>query len=220
MSILTNLEYQQPVIYDASLTFNGHKQYTSLRKSKIEGEDHHILSLFEDNLGDVTKQGFAYFFVNHDKKESQLIGVGIHPEFRNLGLATLLISNWIQLCLDNNIESLATTQKQRKPFLIYLIKDFGFDIHSPELYDTSREVISICRKAEEYTKYLYFKNAVEKANFQASRIMREDNYCILDELEEDVKVIDQVILRKSLYAQDNNRTYNRALEKYNQYRSR
>lgn len=223
MSILSTLDYQTPVSYDESLKYNGKKQFITLRKSKQLNtkNDYYYLDLYyEKNPLEIARQGYIYFYVDFDTKESMFVGVYVKPEFRNLGLASLLVSSWIQICLNNNIDFLKTIKKQRKPFMIYLLKRFGFEIRNPEVYDTDNRVVCICQKEEDYAKYLYFRDEYEKRSFEGSNIMREDNYSILDELGTDTNVLDQVILRKSLSASDSNETFKQAQEKYNQYKQK
>lgn len=223
MSILSTLDYQTPISYDESLKYNGKKQFITLHKSKQLNtkSDYYYLDLYyEKNTLEVVRQGYIYFYVDFDTKESRFVGIYINQEFRNSGLASLLISSWIQICLNNNIDVLKTIKKQRKPFMIYLLKCYGFEIRNPEVYETDSRVICICQKEEDYAKYLYFRDEYEKRSFINSDIMHSDNYNILDDLGTDTNVLDQVILKKSLSADDCNKTFMKAQEKYNQYKQR
>lgn len=67
-------------------------------------------------------QGYLYFYLDFENLESQFIGIYIKPDYRNTGLASLLLSYWIRFCLDNNFSYLSTNKKQRKPFLLFLLK--------------------------------------------------------------------------------------------------
>ena len=94
-------------------------------------------------------QGYLYFYIDYDTKTSEFIGIKVHEKFRDLNISSLLVSLWIDLCLNNGIDFLGSNKRQRKPFLIYLLKTYGFDILDKSLYEKSKDVISICRRGED-----------------------------------------------------------------------
>jgi len=141
-----------------------------------------------------TNLGYLYFYLNHLDLNSHFIGVYVEPAFRNHGVGTNLIASWLKLCMDNGIEELATNKKQRKPFLLHILKKFGFEIRDVERYDTSPMTIYICRRLNSDDKYLLFKNSLEGVSFAQRSVFRTDKYIILDHPDEEIPIIDQVLL--------------------------
>lgn len=154
-------------------------------------------------------QGYIYFYINDNT--STFIGSFTNPEYRNEGINTLLISCWIKYCLDHDITILTTNKKQRKPFLVYLLKTFSFELKDISLYEINPFTIYICRKENDLNKYLYFKNAGQGRTFSQGKIMQRDNYKIIDTLSHDIEVLDQVLLSTPYYLSDENKAYNRSL---------
>ena len=105
-------------------------------------------------------QGYLYFYIDYDTKTSEFIGIKVHEEFRDLNIGSLLVSLWIDLCLNNGIDFLGSNKKQRKPFLIYLLKTFGFEILDKGLYKNSKDLISICRRDNDLSKLYSLDNFV------------------------------------------------------------
>lgn len=138
-------------------------------------------------------QGYLYFYLDFEYKTSDFIGIKVHEEFRNLNISSLLVSLWIDLCLNNGIDFLGSNKKQRKPFLIYLLKTFGFEILDKSLYKSSKDVISICRREDDTTKLLLFKDSKLERDFRGTHICKEDNYEILTSLD-GVTYLDDIIM--------------------------
>ena len=82
----------------------------------------YYLNVYTMINNELIKQGYLYFYLDLVNKTATFIGVGIKPQYRNLNIASLLISCWIDLCLNNNIVYFDANEKQKKPFLLYLLK--------------------------------------------------------------------------------------------------
>ena len=147
-------------------------------------------------------QGYLYFYLDFENKTSDFIGVKVHEQFRNLNISSLLVSLWIDMCLNNGIDFLGSNKKQRKPFLIYLLKTFGFEILDKDLYRTSKDVISICKRENDTSKLLLFKDSKHERDFRGSNICLEDNYEILTSLD-GVTQLDDIIMPLQDYKRKN-----------------
>lgn len=138
-------------------------------------------------------QGYMYFYIDFDTKTSEFIGIKVHEKFRDLNISSLLVSLWIDLCLNNGIDFLGSNKRQRKPFLIYLLKTYGFDILDKSLYEKSKDVISICRREEDTSKLLLFRDSKHERNFKQTNIFETDNYEIITSLD-GVNHLDDIIM--------------------------
>ena len=138
-------------------------------------------------------QGYLYFYIDYDTKTSEFIGIKVHEEFRDLNIGSLLVSLWIDLCLNNGIDFLGSNKKQRKPFLIYLLKTFGFEILDKGLYKNSKDLISICRRDNDPSKLLLFRDSKHERAFKSTNIYTEDNYEILTSFD-GVTHLDDIIM--------------------------
>lgn len=138
-------------------------------------------------------QGYLYFYIDYGTKTSEFIGIKVHENFRDLNISSLLVSLWIDLCLNNGIDFLGSNKRQRKPFLIYLLKTYGFDILDKSLYEKSKDVISICRRGEDTSKLLLFRDSKHERNFKQTNIFVTDNYEIITSLD-GVSHLDDIIM--------------------------
>lgn len=191
-----------------------HKQRVYLQKTqfKVKNKDHYFIKLLKPSIkGNLLCQGYIYFYFDLLKKESNFIGVYVDEKYRNQGIAQLLISYWIIFCFDNGIYNLDTNIKQRKPFILYLLKKFKFDILNINEYETSPNTISICKKENSLNKYLYFKNIDQKETFIKGNIKNEDNYIILDKITDEVEVLDRVLLSTPYISKETNIAYTKSL---------
>ena len=109
-----NMPYNKPMlICENSIT----KQRIILEKSRFtqcETDQYFIKILQISPNGNYLCQGYIYFYLDFLTRSSDFIGMYIKPEVRNSGLAQLLISYWVGICLDNGICDLKTIPKQRK----------------------------------------------------------------------------------------------------------
>lgn len=163
-------------------------------------------------------QGYIYFYLDFEKRESKFIGTYVKPEYRNSKIASLLISSWILFCIENNFNCLGTNLKQRKPFLIYLLKNFDFEIENKSSYITSPYTIHICKEKNTDSKCLLFKNKKQATLFSNSNIMKEDNYKIIDSIGPNIQIIDDVLLSIPYQLKDKSKAYKKALNTYQKHR--
>lgn len=215
MKVLEDIAYKKSFLIDKEYNFDNHESRIYLEKTfhKYNGTDQYFLKLMQiTSSGNLDCIGYIYFYIDFLKLESKFIGIYVKPEYRNNGIASLLVSNWIKLCLDNGIYNLETNKKQRKPALLYLLKNYFFEIENPETYITSPFTIDICEGIHDKTKYLYFKNEEQKQKFIHSTIMQEGNYYILDELTNAYRFVDNVLISNPYYIQDDNAAYTRSLK--------
>ena len=197
MKNLKHIPYCKPILITNKYFFENVNQKIFLEKTlnKSDNKDQYFLKLYlQFPNGSLLCQGYIYFHINFENKESDFIGIYIKPEYRNKGLASLLLSNWMQLSFENDIYRFSTNKKQRKPFLLYLLKTYSFEIEDITKYDWSKWTIDICKDSENNTKYLMFKNQLHKDQFLQSPINIHDNYCVLDELKGSITKIDSVLL--------------------------
>lgn len=133
-----------------------------------------------DHTGTSSREnlGYLYFYLNPITKTSSYIGTYVKPEYRSLGLASMLSAYWIKLCLDEGYDFLETTKAQRKPYLLFILKKVFFEIDDPEKYNLSKHTIHIC-KSNEGQRFLLFKKDEYAMNFQKSNIYQNDDYRIM-----------------------------------------
>ncbi len=179
-----------------------------LTKKKTSAQDNYFLSSYSV-LGDGTEvlQGYMYFTLNVDLLSSNYIGTLVNRDFRGTGICQMLNATWVKLCLDNDICNLGTIRHQRKPFLVYLLKGYDFEVPKMSLYDGRS--IHICR-GEDSTKYLLFDSERDKKTFCSGSVLEQDNYVVLDELG-DKKDMGCVVLNHSYYVQDVGKAYTKAI---------
>lgn len=182
--------------------------------------DQYFIKIYKTNdKGSYICKGYIYFYLDLLNRESNFIGEFVKPEYRDDGLGQLLISYWVNLCLENGIYNLNTSHKQRKPFIVYLLKKFKFDILNIAQYEISLNTISVCKKDGDKSKYLFFKNPLQAATFKNSKILESDNYLILDSLNENTQVLDQVLLSTEYISQDNEEAYKKSLNLIDKFKN-
>ena len=211
MDIL-KIPYDRPILISEN---KNTKQKIYLQKTKftVANKDHYFLKLVkETEYGNHSCQGYIYFYLDLLNKKSDFIGVYVDNKYRNEGFAQLLISYWISFCLDNNIYDLKTIQKQRKPFILYLLKKFKFDLLNIESYEYNPNIISICKKDNDFNKYLLFKNQKQGQTFMQGSIKQGDNYFILDKFTDDITILDKVILSHTYLSKNDDEAYKKSLK--------
>lgn len=196
MNLWESIPFDKNFLYEDGYNYQGFKQRLYFQKSflKTNGKIQYFFKSYIMLKDAPVCQGYIYFYLDSDLKSSDFIGAYVKPEYRNSGLASLLVSHWIQFCLNNGYNFLGTNKSQRKPFLLYLLKTYGFEILDESIYNTSANKISICKSDDDNTKYLLFQNPAQRDSFINGKIAKEDNYHIISELSGNIRCLDKVIL--------------------------
>lgn len=218
MSFLENLPYKTNFTIKDKL--KNKKQSITISRYFCESDkyDRYYLRTCLKENNETNQQGFLYFYLNPNKKESKFVGVGISEEYRNLGLASLLISSWIDLSFNDGFTNLNTNAKQRKPFLLHMLKKYSFELNNLNTYLTSDKTVHICKKNNNYNhKYISFNSIQEERRFKTSNIMKTDNYEIVSKDDDEIEIIDSVALYSPYYLQDKDASYQKVLETYKKH---
>lgn len=211
MNIL-NSSHNKMHLIDENKT-NKQRVYFEKTIFKDKNIDQNFIKIFKVSpTGNNICQGYIYFYLNLIERKSNFIGLFVKPEYRNEGIAQLLISYWIRFCLDNGIYNLDTIKQQRKPFILYLLKKFKFELLNIKAYETSPHTINICKCESIKEKCLFFKNPKQRETFKNSKININDNYFILDSITENTEVLDQVLLSTLYVSKDDETAYTKSLK--------
>lgn len=199
MQYFKDVDYNKNVLYESGFTASGKPLFLYYQKSLFQqnNTEQHFIKLVSVEDGVMKIMGYIYFYLNDDLKVSDFIGTYIKPEYRNNGFASFLVAKWIDFCFNNGYDFLGTNQSQRKPFLLYLLKTYGFEIFDEHLYLTNPNVIDICAKRNDKSKYLLFRNPEQEKTFMSGSVALEDNYQAIKSLEADYSYLDSVILSKN-----------------------
>lgn len=213
-----NLDYNKPYLLSVHVNQNGYLEKTYLSRHHIktttdEYDNYYLKVYLVDANGTEIQEGYLYFTINFMTNLNSFIGMYINPQFRNTGLASFLTATWIDLSLEDGL-NLAVNKRQKKPFLLYILKKFAFEIDDISLYETRKSVIYICQKNNSLEKALFFRNPYQKEEFKNSRARKNDNYVILNSLDDDTTVLDQIILTDnySLHKEDKDKSYRKVLD--------
>lgn len=220
MSFLQNIPYKEDFVIKDDLTFQTERQRITVTKYFCDSDiyDCYYLRANTKNCdNEILNQGYLYFYLDPLKLQSRFIGVGVGEKYRNFGIASLLISSWIQLCMDEGFINLETIPKQKKPFVLYLLKKYTFELNDLNTYQTSTKVVHICKKENDSRKCIMFENKQEERRFQDSNIMRTDNYNIVTR-GEDIQILDSVVLGSSYFLQDSEKAYQKSLQVYHKHK--
>lgn len=197
MENLESLKHGDSILYDSNLFSENYNQVLYLKKSATDSSDRskYYLNIFSNVNGTPIRQGFIYFYLDKEKRTSDFIGLSVNPEYRNLNIGSLLVASWIDMCFNFGYNFLGANEKQRKPFLLYLLKTYGFEIFDKSLYDTRDDVIYICRSNDIFdtNKYLLFKNSRHEQIFKGTHIYKTDNYEIIRS-SNNMIILDNVII--------------------------
>jgi GNAT superfamily N-acetyltransferase len=202
-----------------ALLYENLAQQVFIEKTFFEqlGVDQYFIKMFiKSNRGNLINLGYLYFCLDFEENISYFIGMYIQPKFRNNGLSTLLISIWLQLCLENGFCNFQTIINQRKPFIVYSLKRYGFDLKDLNQYESSKHRIYICENSinpEDANKYLLFENDEQRGEFITSTIAEADNYRVFETLPLGFTVLDTILLKQLYTLQDENKAYNLSLRK-------
>lgn len=183
MEIFKNLEVDKRSLYSDQYFSGDYNQLIYLKRSVDDGSNKpkFYISIFTYINDELRLQGYIYFYIDFYTKRSEFIGMAVNPEYRNLNIGSLLLSSWIDICLNDGIESLDTHHKQKKPFLIHMLKTYGFEIEDISLYKKSDDLIWLYRDPDysNQTKYLMFRSPKHENAFEKTNIFKTDNYSIL-----------------------------------------
>jgi len=183
MGIIENLNDGDKLLYEEGFFSGEYNQDLYLKKAIDDGSHRpkYYISACSLINGVLVQQGYLYFFLDHTEKTSYFIGVKVEEQFRNLNIGSFLVSSWIDLCLNNGYNFLGVHHKQRKPFLLYLLKTYGFEVWDKSLYTTRPDVISLYRSLDfnNHQKYLLFKDEKHEKTFAGTNIYKTDNYEII-----------------------------------------
>lgn len=197
MRKLENLEFGENVLYSTGYFSGNYEQILYLKRSIDDGSKRpkFYLSVFSNIHGELVQQGYLYFYLDYVEHVSYFIGIKVHPKYRDLHIGSFLIAHWIHLCFDYGYDVLGVNQKQRKPFLLYLLKTYGFELSDLSLYESSPDVIFIAKSIlkEDHRKFLLFRDSKHERAFMKTNIYRSDNYVIAHN-DTDLIILDQVLL--------------------------
>lgn len=198
MGTLENFNSGDKILYMDNCFSGNYNQQLYIKRAIDDGSNRpkFYISVISNVNGSLVQQGYLYFYLDFEKKESHFIGVKVEPEFRNLNIASFLVASWIDLCLNNGYDFLGVNHKQKKPFLLYLLKTYGFEVSDLSLYETRNDVISICQNMSSYSdrKFLLFKDVKHEKAFMGTNIFKTDNYEIIHDLRRNMVILDNVII--------------------------
>ncbi len=254
--MLSKVEYGQKGIEFDNIPISSTCYYTvSLEKTFFthRNVDQYFVKIYRTDTASNChheNMGYIYFYLDPETRTSSYIGTYVKPEYRSLGLASLLTSYWIKICLDEGYDFLTTNKAQRKPYLLYILKKSFFEIDDTEKYDQSKHTIHICQ-AGGAQRFLLFKSDEIARIFQSGKIYRGDDYRIMlfedldasivldrgetvtsDQIQEllerskgKVQLLDRVLLSNIYTLRDNNAAYDLSTRRIDakdeiQYRSR
>ena len=192
-----NLEEDKKVLYSTDYYSGDYSHELYIKKAIDDGSNKpkFYIRAYTRINGELVPQGYIYFYLDYENKTSNFVGVKVLDEYRNLNIASLLISSWIDLCLNNGFDFLGLNRKQRKPFLLYMLKTYGFEVQNKKLYDKRDDVITICKSKnpEDLSKLLMFKSPKHEFNFIHTNVYKTDNYVIIHS-DKDIIMLDHIIL--------------------------
>ncbi len=221
LKLSPDIPYQEPIFF-TNFIFNNEKYNVLFYRGygdTINGEfvpslSHYFIQIYKEKQENETpiQCAYIYFYLNFETRETKYIGTYVKPEFRNNDFASLLTSLWTYICMDNNFYEYVTNKKQRKPFLLYLLKLYGFEISDLSLYDTSNKTVFICKDGLSKDKCIYFKDGNLAKNFSESNNAKKDNYRILSSLD-NVEVLDKILISTPYELQNYEKAYTRSRKK-------
>ena len=129
MGKLENLETGDKFLYSDKYFSGDYNQELYIKRSEDDGSNKpkYFINAYSNINGEIVRQGYIYFYLDEKTKTSSFIGVKVEDAYRDLNIGSFLIASWINLCLNNGYDFLGVNQKQRKPFLLYLLKTYGFE---------------------------------------------------------------------------------------------
>lgn len=184
--LITKLDFGERKVFSTDYFSGDYNQTLYIKKSVDDGSgrDKYYLQLYTLINGEPVMQGFIYFYLDFKNSACHFIGMRVIEQYRNLNIGSLLVSVWIDFCLNYGIEYIGVNHKQNKPFLLYMLKKYSFDVFDLNLYKTRSDVITICRSVDlkDTTKYLMFKDKRHQKNFIQTNSFKADNYKVIEDL--------------------------------------
>ena len=106
MKMLENLLYKTDIVIKNDLIYQKFQQKITLSRHfcSTDSNDRYYLKLNTIMDDEIINQGYLYFYLHPENLSSQFIGIAVNEDYRNSGVASILISSWIQFCLDNGYE--------------------------------------------------------------------------------------------------------------------
>lgn len=197
MNKLEKLDQNKKALYTTGYFSGDYNQELYIKRANDDGSNRpkYYLIITTTISGEQIQQGYLYFYLDFNTKTSYFIGLKVQQEYRNLNIGSLLIANWIDLCYNNGYNFLGVNAKQRKPFLLYLLKTYGFEIIDKSLYEIRQDVISIYKNPQpnHNEKLLLFKNKNHEEIFMKTKIYKADNYKIIHTTD-NIILLDNIIL--------------------------
>lgn len=197
MGVLENMNCGDNILYSSGYFSGDYSQDLYIKRSHDDGSNRpkYYLNIVTTIDGELVQQGYLYFYLDFEHKMSDFIGVKVNEKYRDLNIGSFLVANWIDLCLNNGYDFLGANKKQRKPFLLYLLKTYGFEIFDVSLYDSRDDVITICRSVDykDKRKILLFKDPKHEKVFVGTNCYKDDNYEIVHD-KKGIITLDNVIL--------------------------
>ena len=222
MNIFDKLDYNIGIVLDTINVSKTLRRIIRLEKTffKENGLNQYFIKFYNLENDRLINIGYIYFYLDFQTRISTYIGSYVKPEYRSQGLASTLTSYWIKFCFDNGFYDLTTIKSQRKPFLLYILKTFSFDIENLNDYLSSNYNIHICMLPNDKTKYLVFENAKYALSFKEGKIYKNDNYQILDPNEEGLIKLDTVQLSKIHNLKNPEIAYEKSEKKIEQFKTK
>ena len=222
MNIFDKLDYNKGIVLDTINVSKTLRRIIRLEKTFFKENvlNQYFIKFYNLENDRLINIGYIYFYLDFQTKISTYIGSYVKPEYRSQGLASTLTSYWIKFCFDNGFYDLTTIKSQRKPFLLYILKTFSFDIENLNDYLSSNYNIHICMLPNDKTKYLVFENAKHALSFKEGKIYKNDDYQILDPNEEGLIKLDTVQLSKIHNLKNPEIAYEKSEKKIEQFKTK
>ena len=122
--------------------------------------------------------GFLYFYVDFGSMKSQFSGMIINEQLRGNNYANLLLSTYISVCNAANIYDMGTTTTQRKPEVLYILKNFGYMPHGEP--NTKMEVNIV--RGRDGERLLYIPHIGVREHFENSHLAKKNGYKFISSL--------------------------------------
>jgi ribosomal protein S18 acetylase RimI-like enzyme len=202
MVLIDRLEVGDKVLYSTG-HFSGDYNQDLYIKRVVTDDGHppkYYICAFSSIGGELVQQGYLYFYLDYKSKIASFIGLNVDERYRDLNIGSFLIASWIDLCFNNGYDFLLVNKKQKKPFLLYLLKKYGFEIFDKSLYGVRDDVITICRSdnLSDKRKFLLFRSPEHEKIFVGTNVFQRDNYEIVHSREGIITLDDVIVPLQSM----------------------